>query len=237
MDDVLDHRHRAGGGEGRLRHAASAGDARRRADRRRRMCRSPSSPAAAPGRSQAAAHRHEGGSGRRPGEAEVARAHRRARCANVKAIHMKWGKGGGRAARLSPRQSQRSPGARRAGIDRREGAGRLHLRRCRALGGRQPGGALPAFPRPRRTARRRGAARLRGIHRRARQSLGRRPAGCDERLRPARQSLSRFRQARAVLLLGHVRGRRSARYRSAIARGERDAPSRCCAPPPKSWWR
>ena len=84
-----------------------------------------------------------------------------------------------RAARLSPRQSQGSAGARRARIDRGEGAGRLHLRRCRALGGRQPGRALPAFPRPRRAARRRRAARLRAVRRGAGEGLGRRQAGRD----------------------------------------------------------
>ena len=103
----------------------------------------------------------------------------------------------------------------------REGAGRLHLRRCRALGRGQPGGALPAFPRPRRTDGRRGAARLRAVRRGAGARLGRRPARSVHRLRPARQGLSAISPARAGLLLGDVRGRRSARCRSATARGGR----------------
>ena len=53
----------------------------------------------------------------------------------------------------------------RAALDliARERAGRLHLRRCRALGRGQLGGALPPLPRPRRAAGRRGAARLRAV--------------------------------------------------------------------------
>ena len=46
-----------------------------------------------------------------------------------------------------------------------------------------------------------------------------------------------FRQARAGLLLGDVRGRRAARRRSAIARGRASAPSPCCARRRKSWSR
>ena len=57
-----------------------------------------------------------------------------------------------RRARLSSRQSERGAAAGGARADRRKGRGRLHLRRCRAHGRRQPGRALPAFPRPRRTA-------------------------------------------------------------------------------------
>ena len=83
---------------------------------------------------------------------------------------------GRRAARLPSRQSARGADPRGARPDRPEGTGRLHLRRRGALGGRQLGGALPPFPRPRRAAGRRGAARLRAVRRAARQGLGRRPA-------------------------------------------------------------
>src|SRR5471030_779911 len=48
-------------------------------------------------------------------------------------------------------------------------------------------------------------ARRRAIFRKPCESVGRGRAGCDECFRPARQNLSRFRQAVAGLLLGHVR--------------------------------
>ena len=49
------------------------------------------------------------------------------------------------------------------GLIARKGRGRLHLCRCRAHGRRQPGGAVPAFPRSRRIAVQHRAARLRAV--------------------------------------------------------------------------
>ena len=49
------------------------------------------------------------------------------------------------------------------GLIAEKGAAGFHLCRCRAHGRRQPGGALPAFPRPRRTAFQHRAARLRAV--------------------------------------------------------------------------
>ena len=56
-----------------------------------------------------------------------------------------------RRARLSSRQFERSVAAGGARSDRCKGSGRVHLCRCRAYGRRQPGGALSAFSRPRRS--------------------------------------------------------------------------------------
>ena len=69
-------------------------------------------------------------------------------------------------ARLSPRQPEGSADPRGAGADRAEGPRRFHLRGSRALGRRQPGRALSAFPRSRRIAGRRRAPRLRIVRRR-----------------------------------------------------------------------
>ena len=92
-----------------------------------------------------------------------------------------------------------------------KGPGRLHLCRGRALGRRQPGRALSAFPRPRRAAGRRRAPRLRAIRGGAERAWDDGRPDPFDRLRPARQGLSRVRAHRARLLLGDVRGRHSAR--------------------------
>src|SRR5215467_2885966 len=68
-----------------------------------------------------------------------------------------------RSSRLSPWQSERGLDPRRAGIDRAEGTCRLHLRGSCPLGGGESGGALSAFPRPRRTVDRCGTAWLRSV--------------------------------------------------------------------------
>src|SRR5262245_38791369 len=67
-----------------------------------------------------------------------------------------------RSSRLSPWQSERGLDPRGAGIDRAEGTCRLHLRGSCPLGGGESGGALPAFPRPRRTVDRCSTAGLQG---------------------------------------------------------------------------
>ena len=51
------------------------------------------------------------------------------------------------------------------------------------------------------------------------------------------KSLSRIRQARAGLLLGDVRGRRSTRYRSRVARGERERLRSVARGAPRNWSR
>ena len=121
--------------------------------------------------------------------------------------------------RLSPRQPQGSVDPRRAGVDRGEGPGGLYLRGSGALGGGQPGGALSAFPRPRRVAGRRGATRLRCVRDGAGGGVGWRASGRVHRLRSCRQGLSALRQDRAGLLFGDVRGRHPAGGESGIARG------------------
>jgi hypothetical protein len=99
--------------------------------------------------------------------------------------------------RLSSWQSKRDLDPRGAGIDRAEGTRRLHLRGSCSLGRSEPGGALPAFPRPRRAVDRRSTARLRSIRGYAGKRLGRRPSRCLHSLRPCRQSLSPIRKERA----------------------------------------
>src|SRR5262245_48118626 len=68
-----------------------------------------------------------------------------------------------RSSRLSPWQSESGLDPRGAGTDRAKGTRRLYLRASCSLGGGESGGALPAFPRPRRTVDRCGAAWLRSI--------------------------------------------------------------------------
>ena len=137
-------------------------------------------------------------------------------------VGMSWsGRGAGRAARLSSRQSARGADPGRARPDRQEGAGRVHLCRRGALGRGQLGRALPAFPRPRRADRRCRAARLRAVRRASRPRLGRRPARALRRLRERRPRLSRLCPRRARLLFGDVRGRAVLRRRSGVAPGRR----------------
>ena len=81
------------------------------------------------------------------------------------------------AARLSSRQPQGDADPCRARPDREQGADRLHLRGGGAGGRREPGGALPAFPRSRRIAGAGGAARICAIGGRAAAGLERRDAG------------------------------------------------------------
>src|SRR6266849_2395836 len=77
-----------------------------------------------------------------------------------------------RGPRLPSRQFERGVAAGGARADRRKGCGRFHLCRCRAHGGRQPGGAVPAFSRPRRIAFQHRPARLRAIRSALDQGLG-----------------------------------------------------------------
>ena len=121
----------------------------------------------------------------------------------------------------------------RAALDliAREGSGRLHLCRCRALGGRQSGRALSPLSRPRRPAFRCRAARLRANSSSGFRSLGRRQARSAGGVRTARQGLSRFRAQRAGLLFGDVRGRHSARRQPGTCAPPAIAPSRWCAKP------
>src|SRR5437660_529371 len=65
-----------------------------------------------------------------------------------------------RRARLPSRQSEGGAAAGGARSDRAKGRGRVHLCRCRADGRRQPGGAVSALSRPRRTSFQHCAARL-----------------------------------------------------------------------------
>src|SRR2546429_495013 len=77
-----------------------------------------------------------------------------------------------RGSRLPPRQFERGAAAGGARADCRERRGRFHLRRCRAHGRRQSGGAVPAFSRPRRIAFEHRPARLRAIRGAPDQRLG-----------------------------------------------------------------
>ena len=85
---------------------------------------------------------------RRAGRRLIAQFCRRRRRCHVSTFHMSWKRGSGPRG-LPSRQPEGGAGARRPRTDRRERARRIHLRRCRALGRRQPGGALSPFPRPR----------------------------------------------------------------------------------------
>ncbi len=88
-------------------------------------------------------------------------------------------------------------------------------------GRRQPGRALPPFPRPRRADGRRRPARLRALRAAPRRRLGRGPAEPARRARAHGPRLSRLRARGAGLLLGHVRGGRAARRASRAAGGRR----------------
>src|SRR5262245_36688929 len=68
-----------------------------------------------------------------------------------------------RSSRLSPWQFERGLDPRGAGTDRAEGTRTLYLRGSCPLGGGESGGALSAFPRPRRTVDRCGTAWLRSV--------------------------------------------------------------------------
>ena len=113
----------------------------------------------------------------------------------------------------------------------REGARRLHVRRGGARGRRLSCRALPPFPRPRRAYRRRGQARLRGLHGRARQAWdGGKPsprAAFDRR----RARLSRVRARGAGLFRGHVRIRAVARRLSGACAPRATRRSACCGMP------
>ena len=146
-----------------------------------------------------------------------------AAAAHVKTIHMSWSKDGGRSGPRGYHHGNLKEALLRAALelDCQKRPGRVHLCGGRALGRRQPGGALSAFPRPRRTPGEHRAARLPAIRGGAGEGLERRPARSDDGVRPSRQSLSRVRAHRARLLLGDVRGRHSGRCQSGAARERR----------------
>ena len=110
---------------------------------------------------------------------------------HVNALHMSWRSAGDRGYH----HGNLKEALVRAALEliAEKGPGRLHLCRGGALGRRQPGRAVSAFPRPRRTAGGRGAARLRAVRGGAGAGLGRRPARCLRRVRAARQGLSGIR--------------------------------------------
>ena len=95
----------------------------------------------------------------------TARQGRRPAASHVKTLHMSWSKHGGRSGDRGYHHGNLKEALIRAALEliAQEGAGRLHLRGSGALGGREPGRALSAFSRPRRTAGRRRAARLRSV--------------------------------------------------------------------------
>ena len=149
---------------------------------------------------------------------------------HVRPIHMGWSKdGAGRAQGLPPRQSARGADPGRAQSHRREGAGGLHLRRCRARGGGQFRRALPPFPRPRRPDGRRRQARLRAVRRGAAKGLERRQAQPLRGVRGCGAGLSGLRPQRAGALLGDVRGRHPAGFRRPTCSRRPTRPSTCCA--------
>ena len=125
------------------------------------------------------------------------------------------------APRLSPRQSERGADARRARADRREGAGRLHLRRGGALGRRQPGRALPAFPRSRRTAGECGAARLRAVRGGAGARLGRRRPDAFTAFERLGKAYLDFARAEPAYYSAMFEAGIAARHQSRAARGRR----------------
>ena len=111
---------------------------------------------------------------------------------HVKPLHMVWKRGG---AERGYHHGNLKEALIRAALEliARERSGRLHFCRCGAFGGGESGGALPALSRSRRIAFRCRQARLREIRAAACESLGRRQARSADRLRAARQSLSRLR--------------------------------------------
>ena len=114
---------------------------------------------------EAAAHRHAGRSGRSRRRLRCcAMPRRRGAGRDVNTLHMSWSKHGGGRTRGYHHGNLKEALIRAAlELIAQEGPGGLHLRRSRALGRRQPGGALSAFSRPRRAAGRRRAARLRAV--------------------------------------------------------------------------
>ena len=115
----------------------------------------------------------------------------------------------------------------------REGPGRLHLRRSGALGRRQPGRALSAFPRPRRAAGRRRAARLRAFRRRARDAPGTTasPIRSTAFERLGKAYLDFARASRPIIRRCSRPAFRSTPIPTCARRAS--APSACCAAPPK----
>ena len=152
---------------------------------------------------------------------------------------MSWSKhGGGKSGGEPPRgyhHGNLKEALIRAALEliAQEGPGGVHLRGSRALGRRQPGGALSAFSRPRRTALRCRAARLRAIRAGAVARLGRRQAGSVGSVRPPRQGLSR--SSRAPSPRTTRRCSRPAFRSTAIPSCARPATARspCCARRPK----
>ncbi len=124
-------------------------------------------------------------------------------------------------ARLSPRQSARGADRGRPAPDRREGPGRLHRGRGRARGGRFSGGALPAFPRPRRDDGGYRQARLREFQRKAAGRVGWRQAEPGRGLPARGPRLSRLRAGGTRDLFRDVRKRPLLREPPRAARGFR----------------
>ena len=158
---------------------------------------------------------------------------------NVNSLNMSWKRRAERAYHHGNLREALIQAARE--LIKEKGPAGLHLRRRRALGRRQRGGALSPFPRPRGAAGRRGARGLRALRGDAVDRLGRRQARPAHRLRQCRQGLSRLRPRRARLLRGDVRIGPAARPQRRSARGgrprlrraahrRRSAGGACCRP-------
>src|SRR6516165_8218485 len=90
---------------------------------------------------------------------------RRPLTSHVRTLYMSWSREGGRSGPRGYHHGNLKEALipRGAGTDRAEGTRRFYLRGGCPLGGGESGGALPAFPRPRRTIDRCGTAWLRSI--------------------------------------------------------------------------